>query len=171
MGGGRNTTGVSTSHGSRKPSSAQTSDKLDRIVSDDRSRRREYNLFISHSWTYGDQYERLNGLLEQRDYFNYNDYSVPQDAPLDPDNPQELWGDMRKRVKNSSAVVVTAGMYAAHSKWMRAEINMANETGTPIVAVKPRGNQKIPKKVKQNADKIVGWNKDSVVEAIREVSR
>ena len=171
MGGGRNSTGVSTNHSSRKPSSANTEQKLDEITSGKSSRRKEYNVFISHSWDHGEHYDRLSDLLEDRGHFNYSDYSVPEDESLDPDNPQQLWSDMKTRIKNSSAIVVTAGMYVSHSNWIRAEMNMAKSTDTPIVAVKPRGNKKLPKKVREEADKVVGWNKDSVVEAIREVSK
>lgn len=170
MGGGSNSTGASTSHGSRKPSSANTEKKLDEIKSEGSSRRQEYDVFVSHSWDHGDDYDKLKDLLDKRGYFNYKDYSVPEDDPIDTDNPEEVWDEMRKKVKNSSVLIVPAGMYVAHSNWIRAEINMAKNTGTPVVAVKPRGNEKIPKKVQEDADKIVGWNKDSIAEAVQEVT-
>ena len=43
---------------------------------------RTYHLFISHSWNYGDQYDRLINLLQERSYFEFKDYSVPQDDPI-----------------------------------------------------------------------------------------
>ena len=36
-----------------------------------------YNLFISHSWAYGDAYDGLINLLNKRRYFEYRNYSVP----------------------------------------------------------------------------------------------
>ena len=33
-----------------------------------------YNLFISHSWAYGDEYDRLIDLLNSDPYFSYRDY-------------------------------------------------------------------------------------------------
>ena len=30
-----------------------------------------YNLFISHSWTYSDAYEKLVALLDAKPYFSY----------------------------------------------------------------------------------------------------
>ncbi len=39
----------------------------------------------------------------------------------------------------------------------------------PIVAVRPWGNERMPEIVEKNADEIVGWNKDSIVDAIRRV--
>ena len=39
-----------------------------------------YNLFISHSWTYGDAYEKFCSLLDSASNFMYRNYSVPKDA-------------------------------------------------------------------------------------------
>ncbi|OPY56750.1 MAG: hypothetical protein A4E55_01950 [Pelotomaculum sp. PtaU1.Bin035] len=41
-----------------------------------------YNLFISHSWTYSDAYDKLIGLLNSDPYFSYKNYSVPKDDPI-----------------------------------------------------------------------------------------
>lgn len=40
---------------------------------------REYNIFISHSWTHTDAYEKLTNILKNAPYFSYNDYSVPKE--------------------------------------------------------------------------------------------
>lgn len=41
-----------------------------------------YHLFISHSWTYQDEYEKLIDLLDAKKYFSYKNYSVPKDDPI-----------------------------------------------------------------------------------------
>lgn len=170
MGGGRNSTGASTSHGGRKPDSANTEQKLDEITSDQIDRRQEYNVFISHSWDYSHHYENLTDMFDNKNYFQYSDYSVPEAEPLEANNHAQLHRDLKRRVKNSSVLVATSGMYLSNSTWMKAEVDMAKETGTPVVAVQPRGNQRLPAKVKEDADKVVGWQTDSVVDSIREVS-
>ena len=38
---------------------------------------KEYNLFISHSWSYNNDYLSLNN-----GYFKFNNFSVPIDNPL-----------------------------------------------------------------------------------------
>ena len=43
---------------------------------------RTYNLFITHSWTHSDAYDKLVNLLDARSYFRYSNYSVPKDDPL-----------------------------------------------------------------------------------------
>ena len=42
----------------------------------------EYHIFISHSWSYSDQYDRLLELLNQNPDFHYRNYSVPKDDPI-----------------------------------------------------------------------------------------
>ncbi len=44
-------------------------------------------------------------------------------------------------------------------------------TPKPIVAIEPWGSEKTSKVVKDNADRIVGWNTESIIKAIREVSQ
>ena len=41
-----------------------------------------YNLFISHSWTYGDSYDRLIEMLDDAPNFYYKDYSVPKQLKI-----------------------------------------------------------------------------------------
>lgn len=170
MGATSNTLGAQTNHQQRKDESANTEERLDEITSDNSSRRKEYNLFISHSWTYDQHYDNITDMFNNKDYFKYNDYSVPQSNPIDAKSTEQLRRDLRRRIENSSAVVVTSGMYLNNSTWMKAEVDMAKKTGTPVVAVQPHGNQKLPSKVKEDADKVVGWNRHSAVEAVREVT-
>ena len=72
-----------------------------------------YNLFISHSWVYGD---------------------------------------------------------ASYSTWIQREIRIAKNSFTstkPILAIKPWGNTNVSQVVASSAVRIVNWNTDSIVNAIR----
>ena len=40
------------------------------------------NLFISHSWAYGDAYDKLVDMLNAAPRFQYSNYSVPKDDPV-----------------------------------------------------------------------------------------
>ncbi len=134
---------------------------------------RTYNLFISHSWSYDDTYDRLISLLRQRRYFRFKDYSVPKDDPIH-DAPTVT--QLRKAIKNQmqpcSVVLITGGVYATYSKWINEEINLAkNGFSRPktIIAIKPRGSDKRSSVVREAADKTVGWYTNSIVAAIREL--
>jgi len=41
-----------------------------------------YNIFISHSWIYGDAYDKLVKILDNEPRFSYRNYSVPKDSPI-----------------------------------------------------------------------------------------
>ena len=131
-----------------------------------------YNLFISHSWAYSDAYEKLIGLLDSKGgYFPYKNYSVPQDDPIhNAPNQAALRAAIERQIKPASVVLILAGVYATYSKWINVEIEIAAQLGKPIVAIEPCGSEKTSQVVKDAADKIVKWQTDSIVNAIREVA-
>ena len=132
---------------------------------------RHFNLFISHSWSYSDQYDRLVKLLKERRYFSYSDFSIPPDHPIhNASTDAQLRRAIRNKMIPCSVVVILAGVYASHSKWINAEIDLALNGFTsrkPILAIRPRGNVYVSTVVKEAADELVGWNTESVVGAIR----
>lgn len=58
-------------------------------------------------------------------------------------------------------------MYVSYSEWIDYEIDTAVAYGKPIIGIKPWGQERIPTKVSNNADIMVGWNSDSLIRAIR----
>lgn len=127
-----------------------------------------YNLFISHSWNYSDAYEKLVNLLNTKTYFNYKNYSVPKNDPIH-NAPYEyqLKEAIRKRMQPASCVLIMAGVYSTYSKWINIEIELAKSMNKKIIAIEPWGSEKTSRTVKDAADVIVGWNTDSIVNAIR----
>jgi hypothetical protein len=130
-----------------------------------------YNLFISHSWNYSDAYEKLILLLNNADRFQYRNYSVPQNDPINNAPNQYLLKEAIKRqMYSTNCVLILAGVYASHSKWINIEIDLA-KTGftTPkkIIAIEPWGAEKTSAIVKASADEVVKWNTQSIVDAIR----
>lgn len=136
---------------------------------------RTHNLFVSHSWNYSDQYDRLvRLLLKERHHFSFKNYSVPKNDPIHNAGSDTV---LRTAIKNKmtpcGAVLILAGMYASYSKWIDIEIDLArNGFGLPkpIIAIEPWGSQRTSAAVKNAADRIVGWRADSVVRAIRELA-
>ena len=134
-----------------------------------------HNLFISHSWTYSDHYNRLVRLLENRPYFRFKNYSVPKYDPVhDTDNDKELRAAIKAQMKSCGVVLIVAGVYASYSKWIGIEIDLAKngfEKSKLILAIKPRENTNLSTVVKDAADEIVNWNSDSIVAAIRRLDK
>lgn len=130
-----------------------------------------YDLFISHAWKYGDEYNRLVDMLNEAPNFKWRNYSCPEHDPaVDPDSEAEgekLIQELTNQIKPVNCVIILSGMYVAYRYWIQKEIDIAVEYNKPIVGVKPWGAQRIPEAVKNVADKIVGWKTDSIVGAIR----
>lgn len=133
-----------------------------------------YNLFISHSWSYSDAYEKLINFLDNRPYFSFKDYSIPKDDPVhNARNVTELYEAIKRQMKPCHIVLILAGVYATYSKWIKREIKIANDEFSypkPILAIRPWGSRAISQVVSDNANDIVGWNTESIVSAIRELS-
>lgn len=132
-----------------------------------------YHIFISHSWAYSDAYDKLIELLDKDTSFSYSDYSVPKDDPIhNAGTSTELYNAIKAQVSKASIVIIMAGVYSTYSKWINKEIEIAQKeflTPKPIIAVEPWASEKTSVKVKDAADKIVGWNSSSIINAIKEL--
>lgn len=138
------------------------------LNADDRS---EYRIFISHSWDYNDEYKQLVDLLEEANYFQYKNYSVPEEDAIDATTDEELERALRERqIKPASVVIVLAGLYSTYSDWIGKEIRIADKQDKPILGVEPWGSNSTSNYVEKYADKMVGWNTNSIVSSVRDLS-
>ena len=136
------------------------------------------NIFISHSWSYSSAYNTLASWIFEQNWrfgqasIKFRNYSVPKDDPIhNADNTEQLERAIYRKIALSHVMVVPTGMYASYSKWIKKEIDGANDKGKPILAVNPWGQQHTSQTVTNNADVIVGWNKKSVVDNIWQLYR
>ena len=127
-----------------------------------------YNLFISHSWTYGDAYDKLVDMLNAKPYFSYKNYSVPKYDPIhNVSNDYQLKEAIRRQMQPASCILILAEVYSTYSKWINIEIELAQSMGKKIIAIEPWGAERTSSKVKSTAHSIVRWNTDSIINAIR----
>lgn len=129
----------------------------------------DYKLFISHSWKYDEDYRRIIDFLNKANYFRYSNFSRPFDNPLDcfRHTNNELTQRLEQQIAPTQVVLVVSGMYVAYSKWIQKEIDIARYYNKPIIGIKPWGNINTPMAVSSVANEIVGWQTDSIIEAIR----
>lgn len=129
---------------------------------------KRYNLFISHSWAYERTYSSLVELLEKGN-INFHNYSVPVDDPIHTrGTDRELENAIRSKIRQSSCVLILAGVYSTYSKWIKKEIKIAQELNKPIIAIRPWSQERLSSIVQESADVIVAWNTNSIVTAIKE---
>lgn len=131
-----------------------------------------YHLFISHSWTHADQYNDLVNLLDQAKNFYYHNRSIPKNDPVHSDTDKELSKAIQNQMESCGIVIILAGVYAEYSKWIDKEIKIAKSSFSkpkPILAIRPSTNEISPM-VRDSADKVVRWNTQSIVAAIKELA-
>lgn len=129
------------------------------------------NLFISHSWAYGDAYEKLTNLLDKAPNFSYKNHSVPKNDPVHgAENEKELYDAIKNKMSGTQCVLIMAGKYSTYSKWIKKEIKIAkNDYDKPVVAICPWGAKQISSVVQDVADDVAKWNTESIAKAIRNV--
>ncbi|MFC1933366.1 TIR domain-containing protein [Chloroflexota bacterium] len=129
-----------------------------------------YNIFISHSWAYSNYYDRITRLLDKRPYFSFNDYSISKDNPVLCGLDRELNIAIYNRMRPCHVVLILAGVYVTYRKWIKKEIRIAKNEfarAKPIIAIKPWANAKVSTVAYENADVLVNWNTESIIDAIR----
>lgn len=130
-----------------------------------------YRLFISHAWRYSERYRRVIDFLEAANNFSYINYSVPEGKAFERMGVSQLEEELRQQIRPAQVVVIVGGMYIAHSDWIKFEIDFARRLGKPILGIRPRGAQVMPRAVSEASDEIVNWSTSSIVGAIRRLRR
>lgn len=159
----------SSTEGQSATSSGGTSPSLSRLArAANRLDDKQYNVFVSHSWEYDEHYERIVDFLDEVPSLEWQNHSVPSTDPLPVSTDDALRSELQNQMRTASVVIVSSGMYGAHSNWIPEELDLADELGKPVIAIVPEGQSKIPTKIQEVADTLVGWRKASLVDALAE---
>jgi hypothetical protein len=133
----------------------------------------QIHVFISHSWSYSRHYDTLESWIFSERWsvgqasLDFRNYSVPRNDPIhNARTVKALREAIYAKISRSHVVVIPSGMYASYSNWIQKEIDGSKKYGKPVLAVNPRGQQRSPGVVLNNANEGVGWNKQSVISAI-----
>lgn len=130
-----------------------------------------YDLFLSHAWRYNNDYYRLEKMLDEASFFSWRNYSVPEHDPLIDQNTiigrAKLATLLDNQVRPVNCVLILGGMYAAYSEWIQKEIQIAQNYRKPIIGIYPWGQQNMPIAIQNAATELVGWNTNTIVDAIR----
>jgi len=127
-----------------------------------------YSVYISHCWDYNDALIKLKKLLNKEDGLVASYEEVTVDAPIDSEDEKYIKRVLRARIAASDVFIVVAGMYTAHSDWMKWEIETAVANNVPVIGIRPHGSLRTPQVVTDNAKIIVGWYTPSIIEAIKD---
>ena len=126
----------------------------------------KYPIFISHAWDHSSDYDRLDSLLSNAKRFDRRNCSIPKTRSINTRTDIQLETRLRNQIRPANSVLIIAGMYVKHRKWIKKEIQIALEMNKNIIVINPRGAQKMPREL-QVLPNQVGWDTKSIINAIR----
>lgn len=129
---------------------------------------KKYSLLISHSWKYNAQYQKIVNWLDNAEFFSWINNSVSADEPYIGLSNKELRERLSYRIQFCNAIIVVSGMYVVYSDWIDYEMSEAIRMDKPIIGLKPWGQERVPISIQENVTTMVGWNSDSLINAIRD---
>ena len=125
-------------------------------------------LFISHAWEYEQHYNQVKLWFDLEPNFSWRNCSVPSDDALEDKTSKGLSEGMTRQISPAQGVIILAGMYAAHSDWIKYEIAEAQRMSKIIIGVKPWGAERVPTVVQDAANIMVSWQSASIIKAVRD---
>lgn len=132
-------------------------------------------LFVSHTWTASDSFEKLSGLLHMTSGpladFRYQFYSVSKDDPIQNlPSKKHLRAAIEEKMKPCSCVLMLGGLYETHQKWIDIEIDIAKKLKKRIILITAWKDKKLTETETKAAGAIVNWKDEAVINAILKFS-
>lgn len=126
------------------------------------------NVFVSHRHEDDDGLRELKNLMKQHGT-ECHDYSITADNPNNAHNENYIkYEILAPRIQQAGCLLVYVSNRTRHSEWVEWEIDYAQKLGKRIVGVWARGDRdcEIPEAFDRHGDAVVGWNGESIVDAI-----
>ena len=128
-------------------------------------------LFVSHLYLPDDEYFRVFEYLESANNFFYRNLSAP-DRPPRRSDPESLKEDLRKQMADAEVVIVLAALFARDPVLIEFPALYAKACDKPAAVIEPfRTGGTGPKRLRELADEVVGWNEREMSDAIRRKAR
>ncbi len=130
------------------------------------------NVFISHIHEDDKGVGKIKELSEKSG-LTVRNYSITSDKFNNAKSPDYIkYQILGPHIQSCSVLVTYISPETKHSEWVNWEIEYAHKLGKRIVGVWERGAKdcESPEALDRYADVIVGWNGESIVDAINGVS-
>lgn len=128
-------------------------------------------VYVTHAFASHPDYHRVFEYFEALPNFFYRNVSVPDHLPQTV-GKEALKEEYRLQLKTAEVVVVLGSLYIENEFWTKYQMDVAEASNLPIVAVEPfGGNVKMPAEVTKRAAEVVGWNERLIIDAVRKQAR
>lgn len=126
------------------------------------------NVFISHVHEDDDVVQDLKSLLAKNGY-DIRDGSIDSSKPNEANNPEYIKSAiLAPRINWAGAMIVLISPNTHESQWVNWEIEYAQKQEKRIIGVWIHGGKEsdLPENLKLYANAVVGWQVDSVIDAL-----
>jgi len=135
---------------------------------------RVHNIYVSHSWSVADTYDKLVRVLQSDPSFAFRLFGLAKNDPVHATGVSyELRAAMRHPMSQCHVLVVQTGVYAQFGKWINEELELACATfelRRRVLAIDTFGPDPKPTPVQERADRVIGWTKSGIITAVRELA-
>ena len=124
------------------------------------------NIFVSHYHEDEKNIKKMKDLLG--DDFCIRNYSVTSDKYNNAKNKEYIQSLLRPLIKQSGTFICLIGPNTHDSEWVNWAVEQALKAGKRIIGVYLWGakDSDIPPALEDAADALVGWNHDTIMDAI-----
>ena len=124
------------------------------------------NVFVSHYHEDEDNIKRMKDLLG--DDYSIRNYSVTSEKYNNASNKEYIQSLLRPLINQASTFICLIGPNTHDSDWVNWELDQAFKQGKRIIGVYLWGakDSDIPPALEDAADAMVGWNHDTILDAI-----
>ena len=124
------------------------------------------NVFVSHYHEDEDNIKRMKDLLG--DDYSIRNYSVTSEKYNNASNKEYIQSLLRPLINQASTFICLIGPNTHDSEWVNWEVEQAFKQGKRIIGVYLWGakDSDIPPALEDAADAMVGWNHDTILDAI-----
>lgn len=124
------------------------------------------NVFVSHYHEDEESIKRMKDLLG--DDYSIRNYSVTSDKYNNATNKEYIQSLLRPLINQASTFICLIGPNTHDSEWVNWEVEQALKQGKRIIGVYLWGakDSDIPPALEDAADAMVGWNHDTILDAI-----
>jgi hypothetical protein len=127
-------------------------------------------LFISHAWKDNEHYWTIVKWFNEEPDFSWRNCSVPSHDGLVDNTNKGLEAEMTRQISTAHGVILIGAMYVAYSRWMDYEIDEAVRMSKVIIGIRPWSLETVPIKLQDASDRILYWNRASLIRAVRELT-
>lgn len=128
-------------------------------------------LFVSHLYAPDEAYFRVFEYLESQPNFFYKNLATPEKPPRTKEK-EAIREDLRRQMTDAEVIVLLSSLYDRDPALIEYQGLYAQSCDKPLIVMGPFGTDaKLPEKLREMADEVIGWNGRDMADAIRRQAR